>query len=106
MLSNPIWGWILDRAGLRRGMTAAVAWWTLASVAHAFAGGFWSFGAARAALGLTRAGDADVTGCRSRSGICQARSPAMRPVHERAVRQSVVCRTKDVLANASTARDR
>jgi ACS family hexuronate transporter-like MFS transporter len=33
-------------------MTVAVSWWTAASVAHAFAGGFWSFGAARAALGL------------------------------------------------------
>jgi ACS family hexuronate transporter-like MFS transporter len=33
-------------------MFAAVAWWTAASVAHAFARGFWSFGAARAALGL------------------------------------------------------
>lgn len=52
MLSNPLWGRILDRAGLRRGMTAAVACWTAASVAHAFAGGFWSFGAARAALGF------------------------------------------------------
>lgn len=52
MLSNPLWGWILDRAGLRAGMFAAVASWTLASVAHAFAGGFWSFGAARAALGF------------------------------------------------------
>src|SRR5215472_15371220 len=52
MLSNPLWGWILDRAGLRRGMAAAVAWWTAASLAHAFAGGFWSFGAARAALGF------------------------------------------------------
>ena len=52
MLSNPLWGWALDRAGLRRGMFAAVAWWTAASAAHAFARGFWSFGAARAALGL------------------------------------------------------
>jgi ACS family hexuronate transporter-like MFS transporter len=52
MLSNPLWGWILDRAGLRRGMSAAVGWWTAASVAHAFAGGFWSFAAARAALGF------------------------------------------------------
>ena len=53
MVSNPLWGWILDRAGLRRGMAAAVAWWTAASLAHAFAGGgFWSFGAARAALGF------------------------------------------------------
>jgi len=52
MISNPLWGWILDRAGLRRGMAAAVAWWTAASLAHAFAAGFWSFGAARAALGF------------------------------------------------------
>jgi ACS family hexuronate transporter-like MFS transporter len=52
MLANPIWGKILDRAGLRRGMTVAVSCWTLASVAHAFAGGLWSFGAARAALGF------------------------------------------------------
>ena len=52
MLANPVWGRILDRAGLRRGMTAAVACWTAASVAHAFAGGLWSFAAARAALGF------------------------------------------------------
>ena len=52
MLSNPLWGWILDRAGLRRGMAAAVACWTAASMAHAFASGFWSFAAARAALGF------------------------------------------------------
>src|SRR5579863_1601118 len=52
MAANPIWGWILDRAGLRRGMAAAVACWTAASVTHAFAAGFWSFGLARAALGF------------------------------------------------------
>jgi len=52
MISNPLWGRILDRAGLRLGMTAAVACWTAASAAHAFASGFWSFGAARAALGF------------------------------------------------------
>jgi ACS family hexuronate transporter-like MFS transporter len=52
MLSNPVWGRILDRAGLRRGMTAAVTCWTAASMAHAFASGFWSFGLARAALGF------------------------------------------------------
>jgi ACS family hexuronate transporter-like MFS transporter len=51
-LANPIWGRILDRAGLRRGMTIAVSCWTLASMAHAFAGGLWSFAAARAALGF------------------------------------------------------
>ena len=52
MLANPIWGWILDRAGLRVGMAAAVACWTAASMAHVFASGFWSFGAARAMLGF------------------------------------------------------
>jgi MFS transporter, ACS family, aldohexuronate transporter len=51
-IGNPLWGKILDRIGLRRGMTAAVALWTLASASHAWAGGFWSFAAARAALGL------------------------------------------------------
>src|SRR5215471_3277998 len=52
MVANPLWGRILDRAGLRKGMTAAVSCWTLASVSHAFAGGLWSFGAARAVLGF------------------------------------------------------
>src|ERR1035438_9080712 len=51
-VANPVWGKILDRAGLRRGMTLAVSCWTVASVAHAFAGGLWSFAAARAALGF------------------------------------------------------
>ena len=51
-LSNPLWGWVMDRAGVRRGMAAAVACWTAASVAHAFASGIWTFGAARAALGF------------------------------------------------------
>src|ERR1043165_3421668 len=37
MLSNPVWGVILDRVGLLRGMTTAVGCWTAASVAHAFA---------------------------------------------------------------------
>ena len=51
-VANPVWGKILDRAGLRRGMTLAVSCWTVASVARAFAGGLWSFAAARAALGF------------------------------------------------------
>jgi len=51
-ISNPIWGRILDRFGLRAGMTASVSFWTLASTAHAFATGFWSFAIARAALGF------------------------------------------------------
>jgi MFS transporter, ACS family, aldohexuronate transporter len=52
MIGNPVWGSLLDRFGLRRGMLSAVFFWTLASAAHAFAGGLWSFGAARAMLGF------------------------------------------------------
>ena len=51
-VGNPLWGKILDRIGLRRGMSAAVSLWTLASAAHAFAAGFSGFAAARAVLGL------------------------------------------------------
>jgi ACS family hexuronate transporter-like MFS transporter len=51
MLSNPVWGRILDRIGLRTGMTISVAVWTLASAAHSLASGFASFAAARVALG-------------------------------------------------------
>jgi MFS transporter, ACS family, hexuronate transporter len=52
MMGNPIWGMLLDRFGLRSGMSVAVALWTAASAAHAFAGGFFSFAAARALLGF------------------------------------------------------
>ncbi len=52
MFSNPVWGRLLDRIGLRVGMTASVSFWTLASAAHALASGFWSFAAARTALGF------------------------------------------------------
>lgn len=52
MLGNPLWGYILDRIGVRVGMTAAVSLWTLASVSHVFAVGLQSFAAARAVLGF------------------------------------------------------
>lgn len=52
MLANPLWGTLLDRIGVRTGMIVAVGFWTLASVSHAFASGFWSFAVARAALGF------------------------------------------------------
>src|SRR2546425_12404995 len=52
MISNPLWGGLLDRLGLRIGMMLAVAFWTAASVSHALAGGFLSFAIARTALGL------------------------------------------------------
>jgi len=51
MIGNPVWGYILDRVGVRRGMTTAVSIWTVASVAHAWAGSFLGFGIARAVLG-------------------------------------------------------
>jgi MFS transporter, ACS family, hexuronate transporter len=51
MIGNPVWGIALDRWGVRGGMTAAVGIWSLASTAHAWATGFWSFGIARAVLG-------------------------------------------------------
>src|SRR6202165_592669 len=52
MISNPVWGRLLDRFGLRIGMTAAVSFWTLASMAHSLAAGFLSFAIARTALGF------------------------------------------------------
>jgi ACS family hexuronate transporter-like MFS transporter len=52
MASNIAWGRWLDRYGLPLAMTAAVAFWTLASVSHAFALGFVSLFAARFALGF------------------------------------------------------
>ena len=51
MLGNPVWGYLLDRMGVRRGMSLAVGLWTVASAAHAWATGFWSFSIARFALG-------------------------------------------------------
>lgn len=51
MLGNPLWGYLLDRMGVRRGMTFAVSIWSIASAAHAWATGFWSFATARAVLG-------------------------------------------------------
>jgi len=52
MISNPLWGAVLDRLGLRIGMMAAVSFWTIASMSHALAGGFLSFAISRTALGL------------------------------------------------------
>jgi len=51
-ISNPVWGVLLDRYGLRIGMFVAVLFWTVASASHSLAGGFLSFLIARAALGF------------------------------------------------------
>jgi ACS family hexuronate transporter-like MFS transporter len=52
MIGNPVWGAVLDRVGLRRGMTVAVALWTIACGAHAVLSGFLGFAVARAVLGF------------------------------------------------------
>jgi len=52
MLGNPVWGYILDRIGLRRGMTVSVFLWTIASTLHAFVSGMFGFAAARSVLGF------------------------------------------------------
>ncbi len=36
-------GWLMDRVGVRIGLTGAVVWWSLASALHATAGSLWSF---------------------------------------------------------------
>jgi ACS family hexuronate transporter-like MFS transporter len=56
MLANPLWGSLLDYVGLRVGMFAAVALWSVASASHAWVGhgtaAFLGFASARALLGL------------------------------------------------------
>lgn len=52
MIGNPIWGVFLDRVGLRLGMSLAVALWSLASAAHAWAGGLLSLAILRFVLGF------------------------------------------------------
>lgn len=52
MIGNPLWGMLLDRLGVRNGMTIAVAFWTVASALHALAGGALGFGLLRAGLGF------------------------------------------------------
>ena len=54
-LVMPIAGRIIDRIGTRLGYTIAVVVWSLASVSHALASGFWSFGVARFGLGAGEA---------------------------------------------------
>ena len=55
MLTNPLWGSVIDYIGLRRGMLIAVAIWTVASLSHAFVpaglAAFLGFVIARACLG-------------------------------------------------------
>src|ERR1700676_4140127 len=49
-------GRLIDRLGTRLGYALAMAFWSIASMAHAAAGSFFSFAAARLALGFGEAG--------------------------------------------------
>lgn len=51
-LGNPVWGFSIDRVGLRAGMLLAVAIWTLASASHSLVSTFAGFAVARAVLGF------------------------------------------------------
>jgi ACS family hexuronate transporter-like MFS transporter len=44
-------GWLMDRVGVRLGLTAAVLWWSIGNALHATAGSVWSFRAFRFWLG-------------------------------------------------------
>jgi ACS family hexuronate transporter-like MFS transporter len=52
LVGNPVWGRALDRFGVRAGLAVAAAFWTCASVSHAFVGQARGFAVARAALGF------------------------------------------------------
>jgi ACS family hexuronate transporter-like MFS transporter len=52
MVSNPLWGSVLDFVGLRTGMLIAVGIWSLASASHAWVAGFAGFALVRTVLGL------------------------------------------------------
>jgi ACS family hexuronate transporter-like MFS transporter len=52
MVSALGWGSILDRIGLRLGMTISLVIWMLSSASHALVGSFLGFAVARAALGV------------------------------------------------------
>jgi ACS family hexuronate transporter-like MFS transporter len=52
MFSALGWGSVLDRIGLRLGMTISLVIWMLSSASHALVGSFLGFAVARAALGV------------------------------------------------------
>jgi ACS family hexuronate transporter-like MFS transporter len=52
LIGNPVWGRILDRFGVRMGVSVAAAIWTCASALHAQATGLVTFAVARAVLGF------------------------------------------------------
>jgi ACS family hexuronate transporter-like MFS transporter len=56
-VSMSLWGFVFDRVGNRRGYAAAIGWWSIAEIAHAFARGFFSLCWLRGALGAGESGN-------------------------------------------------
>ncbi len=56
-LMHPVAGRVIDRLGTRRGLALAVAWWSLANMAHALGMGVRSFAGLRCLLGVGAAGN-------------------------------------------------
>lgn len=51
-LSSPFAGWFLDRAGVNRGILAAVAWWSASAISTALVSGVRGLAFCRGALGI------------------------------------------------------
>jgi MFS transporter, ACS family, hexuronate transporter len=49
-------GWVLDKLGIRRGLTVAMVWWSTAGALTAFSRGLWSMSAFRSLLAVGEAG--------------------------------------------------
>src|SRR5262245_9087248 len=49
-------GWVLDRMGIRRGLTLAVVWWSTAGALTSLSRGLWSMSAFRSILAVGEAG--------------------------------------------------
>ncbi len=56
-VANAFSGWLIDRAGTRRGYAICMLWWSAASVLHVFARSAMSLGVCRFLLGLGEAGN-------------------------------------------------
>lgn len=54
---QPISGWIIDWLDIRAGLAISIAWWSLAQMLTAVAGGWSAFAALRAVLGIGEAGN-------------------------------------------------
>ena len=68
MLSNPVWGSLLDFVGLRWGMAIAVGLWTLSSMSHAWVVGAVTLFIARTTLGVFEG--AGFPGCMKMANDC------------------------------------